>query len=114
MNAHKIVAAGSPVSRAPPNGEAGATYPPQLITADASKVTPTEFLAVALDRMFPAPPVTRASEQADAARRFCSAAWASDDIPALRAKFEREKADIDARYRGLPIITNLGREGVGI
>lgn len=79
-------------------GGAGATNVPTGLIADARKVSPTQFLAVALDRLFPAPPPTRESEQAAAARRFINAAWASDDVPALRAAYLREKDAIDARW----------------
>ncbi len=69
------------------------------LAADASKVSPTQFLAVVLDRFMPAPPVTRISEQADAARRYIDAIWtATGDVSEIQAAYKREKAEIDARY----------------
>lgn len=84
-------------------------------TADASKVTSAEFLAVALTRLFPEPPKTRISERADASRRFISAAWASDDVPSLRAAYLSELDAIDEKYSLTEVraVRNLGKVGVG-
>lgn len=85
------------------------------LIADASKVSPQEFLAVALDRLFPEPPKTRISERAEASRRYISAAWVAKDVPALRAAYLRELDAIDERY-GLTEVRaarHFGKTGVG-
>lgn len=83
------------------------------LVADASRVTPGEFLAVAMDRMI-APP-SRLSERYAATWRYCDALGKCDDRPALRAAYEAELAEIDAKYRaGLPLIDNLGVKGCGL
>ncbi len=83
------------------------------LTADARKVSPQAFLAEALCRFMPAPPPSRVSEQADAARRYIATAWASDDVPTLRTAFEREKAEIDARWTEIRPARHFGKQGVG-
>lgn len=80
---------------------ASATFGEALIV-DASKVSPSEFFAVATARFFPAPKPDAIGEKAAAARRFISAAWGAspERVAELRVQFEIEKAEIDERYSG--------------
>jgi len=92
-----IVAAASP-RQTRQTGGADATFAPNGLCADASKVSPRQFFAAASERFFPTPEPTRLGEKRDASRKFIAAAWASDDVPTLRRAYLRELDAIDARW----------------
>jgi hypothetical protein len=71
---------------------------PNVLIADASRVSPGRFMARARSMFAPAP--TAASEKADAAKLFISLSWGKsrEEVERLRAEFEAAKLEIDSRY----------------
>ena len=77
----------------------------RLLVADASKVSPADFMRASMSAFCPAPPPSRIRERADAATDYIAAMFKADPKDEalhhrIRTEFADRLREIETRYAG--------------